>query len=94
MDERADRAIVIGSPGYTMVVATRWLVRAAAVRSETGRRMPGDRNEMYVRERERELKRERKQRQARTPSRTRPEPAHFTRRALHTADTSAVRTGQ
>jgi hypothetical protein len=62
MDERADRAMVVGSPGDLIVVATRWLVRVAAVGNDAGRRMPGDRSEMHMPERDRELKRERKQR--------------------------------
>jgi hypothetical protein len=60
MDERADRAIVVSSPGNMMGVATRRLLRVAVVRNDAGRRMPGERTEMHVPKGERELKGQRK----------------------------------
>src|SRR5262245_62240248 len=79
MDQRADRAAVVGEVFATgrirrrIAVVGRW--RRAGERARA-RRKRRDALEMHVAERNGELERQRKQRQIRTQSRTRPEPAH------------------
>src|SRR6266567_904251 len=79
MDQRADRAVVVGWVfttgwiGTRIEVVGRWLRVGERTR---GRRKWRDALEMHVAERNRELERQRKQRQIHTRPRTRPEPAH------------------
>src|SRR5215472_7073322 len=79
MDQRADRAMVVGEAfatgwiGRRVEIDGRWLRVRERARARRRRR---DALEMHVAERNRELERQRKQRQIRTRSPPRPEPTH------------------